>query len=118
AAGTAQEAYLKSFFPKAILVPQPTPEAARAALKTGKAEFLFDDGIGAALWLGSDAAAGCCAMRGGPYTESRFFGEGAGIAVRKGDATLRRALDFALARLTRKGVVADLYLKYFPIGFY
>ena len=118
AAGTAQEAYLKSLFPKAVLVPQPSPEAARAALKSGKAEFLFDDGIGAALWLGSDAAAGCCAMRGGPYTESLFFGEGAGIAVRKGDATLRRALEVALARLTRKGTIADLYLKYFPIGFY
>lgn len=118
AAGTAQEAYLKSFFPKAIPVAQPSPEAARAALKNKKADFLFDDGIGAALWLSSDAAAGCCAMRGGPYTESLFFGEGAGIAVRKGDETLRRALDVALARLTRKGAVADLYLKYFPIGFY
>ena len=39
----------------------------------------------------SDAATGCCDLRGGPYTESRFFGEGAGIAVRKGDTALRRA---------------------------
>lgn len=118
AAGTAQEAYLKAFFPKATLLPQPNPDVARAALKDGKADFLFDDGVGAAIWLGSDAAAGCCALKGGPYTESRFLGEGAGIAVRKGDTTLRRALDYALARLTRKGIYADLYLKYFPIGFY
>jgi polar amino acid transport system substrate-binding protein len=118
AAGTAQEAYLKAFFPKAVLLPQPNPDVARAALKDGKADFLFDDGVGAAIWLGSDAAAGCCAFKGGPYTESRFFGEGAGIAVRKGDTTLRRALDYALARLARKGIYADLYLKYFPIGFY
>ena len=70
------------------------------------------------LWLGGEAAAGCCTLRGGPYTESRYFGEGAGIAVRKGDTTLRRALDYALARLARNGIYADLYLKYFPIGFY
>lgn len=118
AAGTAQEAYLRAFFPKAVVNALPSPDVARAALKDGKADLLFDDGVGAALWLGSDAAAGCCALRGGAYTESRFFGEGAGIAVRKGDTTLRRALDYALARLSRKGVFADLYLKYFPVGFY
>lgn len=118
AAGTAQEAYLRAFFPGAAVVTSPTPDTARVALKDGKAEWLFDDGVGAALWLGSDAAAGCCAFKGGPYTESRFFGEGAGIAVRKGDAALRRALDYALARLSRNGTYADLYLRYFPIGFY
>lgn len=118
AAGTAQEAYLKAFFPKADLVTFPRPESARAALKDGTADLLFDDGVSAVLWLGSDAAAGCCTLRGGPYTESRFFGEGAGIAVRKGDTTLRRALDYALAQIARKGIYATLYLKYFPIGFY
>ncbi|MDX7953508.1 transporter substrate-binding domain-containing protein [Lichenihabitans sp. Uapishka_5] len=118
AAGTAHEAYLRAFFPQSIIVTLPSPEAARAALKSGQADLVFDDGVGAALWLGGPGAAGCCAFRGGPFTESRFFGEGAGIAVRKGDAPLRRALDDALARLARDGRYADLYLKYFPIGFY
>ena len=79
---------------------------------------MFDDGIEAALWLGGDEAAGCCAFRGGAFTESRFFGEGAGIALRPDDAALRRALDDALARITIDGTYGDLYLKWFPIGFY
>lgn len=116
--GTAQDAFLRAFFPGTKVAPYPTGATARAALKDGKADALFDDGIEAALWLGSDAAGGCCAFRGGPYTESHFFGEGAGIALRPADAELRQALDDALARVTAGGVYADLYLKWFPIGFY
>ena len=43
---------------------------------------------------------------------------GTGVAVRKGNAALRDALDFALSRLAARGVLADLYLKYFPVGPY
>jgi polar amino acid transport system substrate-binding protein len=39
-----------------------------------------------------------------------------GIAVKKGNEPLRRALDYALARLDRRGALGELYLKYFPIG--
>ena len=33
-------------------------------------------------------------------------------------STLRRALDYALARVAQKGVYSELYLKYFPLGPY
>ena len=71
-----------------------------------------------AVWLNGASSGDCCVFRGGPYTESRFFGEGVGIALRKEDVGLRRALDWALARLAARGVYAELYLKHFPIGFY
>ena len=71
----------------------------------------------AATWLGSTAGS-CCAFAGRPYLESRFFGEGMIIAVRKGDDAMRRVLDQALQRLSQNGRLGDLYLKYFPIGFY
>ena len=38
--------------------------------------------------------------------------------MKKDDAPLRQALDYALADLAAKGVYAELYLKYFPLGFY
>ena len=116
-AHSAHEAYLKTFFPAAVLK---TDQAAnlRAALKKGEVDALFGDGVTLSLWLNSADAQNCCAFRGGPYTESRFFGEGVGIAVKKGNATLRHALDYALARLAEKGIYADLYLKYFPVGLY
>ena len=117
-AGSAHQAYLKMFFPKAVAVPFDTVEAARAALKAGSVDAVFGDAVTWALWMNGADAAGCCAFAGGPFTEARFFGRGAGIAVRKGDVVLRQALDYALARVAAKGTYGDLYLKYFPLGLY
>ena len=115
-AGSTHEAYLKTFFPNTEIVPFETVEAARAALKTGRVNALFGDATSLAFWLNGAEADGCCVFKSGPYVDSRFFGEGVGVAVKKGADPLRRALDYALARLARKGVYSELYLKYFPIG--
>ena len=115
-AGSTHEAYLKTFFPNTEIVAYETPDAARTALKTGRVNALFGDAISLAFWLNGADANGCCVFKSGPYVDSRFFGEGVGIAVKKGADPLRRALDYALARLARKGRYSELYLKYFPIG--
>ena len=117
-AGTAHEAYLKTFFAGAMLRPYRNQPDLRAALQNGEVEAIFADGIGLALWLDGSQSASCCAFSGGPFTESRYFGNGVSIAVGKGRDNLREVLDFELDRLTRDGTFADLYLKYFPIGFY
>ena len=117
-AGTAHEAYLKTFFPKTLLRPYRNQPDLRAALDNGEVEAIFADGIGLSLWLNGTDAKGCCTFRGGPFTESRYFGNGVSIAVGKGKDSLREALDFELDKLTRDGTYADLYLKYFPISFY
>ena len=118
ARGTAHEAFLKAAFPKLRIVSLGTAAEVQAAVLSGAADLGFGDGIGLAQWLAGPEAHGCCAFVGGAFTESRYFGEGAGIAVRKGDDTLRTALDYGLARVAAKGTYADLYLKYFPIGIY
>jgi polar amino acid transport system substrate-binding protein len=115
---TAHEAYLETFFPKTVRKPYTTRAALYAALKKGEIDALFDDAITSSFWLAGTDAQNCCAFRGGPFTESRFFGEGVGIAVKKGNYTLRQALNYALVQLAQHGVYTDLYLKYFPIGFY
>lgn len=115
---SAHEAYLRTFFPRTQPRVYDTLASLRSALKRHEIEFAFADGIASAIWLSGTDSADCCAFRGGPFTESRFFGEGVGIALRKDNIALRRALDYALKRLSERGVYADLYLKYFPIGFY
>lgn len=114
--GTAHEAYLRAFFPAAALKAYPDLSLAQAALRRGEVEYLFGDGLGLALWLGGTEAAGCCGFVGGPYLESRYFGEGIGFVLRPEDAALRRALDDALFRLWQEGKYAELYLRFFPIG--
>ena len=115
-AGTAHEAYLKTLFTEAELRPYPDADAARFALKRGEADLLFGDGVSLAFWLNGTDSANCCAFRGGPYLESRFFGEGVGIAVRRGNDLLRQAMNWALFRLWEKGRFTDLWLRYFPVS--
>jgi polar amino acid transport system substrate-binding protein len=117
-AGTAHEAFLKALFTEAELHPYPNADAARFALKKGEVELLFGDGISLAFWLNGTDSAGCCEFRGGPYMESRFFGEGVGIAVKRGNDVLRQAFNWALFRLWEKGRFTDLWLRYFPISPY
>jgi polar amino acid transport system substrate-binding protein len=114
--GTAHEAYLKLLFTGAELRPYPDARAASEALRKGEADLLFGDGISLAFWINGTESGGCCAFRGGPFTESRFFGEGIGVAVRKGNDTLRRAINWALFRLWERGRYSDLMLRYFPVN--
>ncbi len=117
-AGTAHEAYLKAMFPAAVARPFMTADAARAALKGGQADFAFGDGQSLAFWLQSETAANCCAFAGGPYLDTHYFGEGYAIAVAKTSTTLKHALNAALQAIADKGVFAELYLRYFPVGFF
>ena len=117
-ARTAHEAYLRQFFPGLAIRSYQTLASLRSALKREEVDLVFGDGVSFAIWLNSTDASGCCAFRGGAFTEARFFGEGVGIAVRKDNQNLRRALDYGLKHLAERGVYADLYLKYFPISFY
>jgi polar amino acid transport system substrate-binding protein len=115
-AGTAHEAYLKALFTEAQVVPYPSDDAARFALKKGEVDLLFGDGISLAFWLNGTDSANCCVFRGGPFLESRYFGEGVGIAVKKGNDLLRQAFNWALFQLWEKGRFTDLWLRYFPIS--
>jgi polar amino acid transport system substrate-binding protein len=115
-AGTAHEAYLKALFTEAEVRPYRNSEAARDALRKGEVDLLFGDGVALAFWLNGTNSAGCCDFRGGPFVESRYFGEGIGIAVKRGNDTLRQAFNWALFRLWEKGRFTDLWLRYFAMS--
>ncbi|WP_243375661.1 transporter substrate-binding domain-containing protein [Microvirga solisilvae] len=116
--GSAHEAFAKAFMHGATLKPYPELTAAQAALKAGEVEYIFADGVSLALWIGGEDAGGCCAFAGGPYLESRFFGEGIGFIARSEDDNIRRALDYALQQLWKEGKYAELYLRFFPVSPY
>ena len=116
--GTAHEAYLKDFFADATIVGFENSSRAREALRQREIELLFGDGIGLTFWLNGTASDNCCEFRGGPYSDSRYFGEGVGIAVRRGNRKLRTILDYALERVRMSGRLEELYLRYFPLSFF
>jgi polar amino acid transport system substrate-binding protein len=115
-AGTAHEAFLKEMFTAAEVRSYANAESAREALRNNDVDLLFGDGISLAFWLNGSDSGVCCAFRGGPFMESRFFGEGVGIAVKRGNDLLRQALNWALFRQWEKGGFADLWLRYFPVS--
>jgi polar amino acid transport system substrate-binding protein len=115
---TAHEAFARSFMPGATIRTFPELTGAQAALKAGEVDYVFADGLNLALWIGGVEAADCCAFVGGPFLESRYFGEGIGFILRKEDEVLRRAFDHALQRLWDEGKYAELYLRFFPISPY
>lgn len=116
--GTAHEAFLRDQFFEAVVRPFPTAEAAREALKRGEIDLVFGDGVQLALWLNGTSSNGCCSFIGGPFTESRYFGEGMAVAVKRGNEALRQSLNYAFAQLWEEGVYTDLYLRWFPISVY
>lgn len=115
-AGSAHEAYLRSFFTDAELHTYPNDDALRAALRRSEVDYIFGDAISLAFWINGTDSEGCCSFAGGPFLESRYFGEGVGIAVRKGNDVLRQALNWALFRVWEKGAYADLWLRYFSVS--
>jgi polar amino acid transport system substrate-binding protein len=114
--GSSHEAYLKAMFTDAEIHPYPNDEALRMALRRGEVDFIFGDGISLSFWVNGTDSGDCCAFAGGPFVESRYFGEGIGIAVRKGNDLLRQALNWALFRVWEKGRYTDLWLRYFSVS--
>lgn len=116
--GSTHEAYLRAHFPTAVVVAEPNIASVLTSVQYGGVAAAFVDGVSAAFWLNGEASGNCCRFAGGAFTESRYFGEGAGIVVRRDSQHIQQALDWALQRLASDGTYATLYLKYFPVGIY
>ena len=116
--GTGHEAYLKLFFPGAAIATFDTADDAQKALKEGAIDLVFGDGIGLTFWINGITSDGCCEFRGGPYLDPKYFGEGVGIAVKKGNRQLVDILNYALEQVHASGRYEELFLRYFPMSFF
>lgn len=118
ARGTAHEAYLKSFFRDSPLVVFENADLAREAVAADKADYVFDDGISLAFWINGTLSRQCCEMKGGPFLEPRFFGDGLAIALPKGDPELKALVNEALRKVRTSGRFEELVQRYFPVRIY
>ncbi|MCQ0989959.1 transporter substrate-binding domain-containing protein [Jiella marina] len=114
--GSAHAAMFSAFFPDAKVQTYSDRLEALAAMRQGKVDAYFGDGVSLSFWLESDAAERCCTFVGGPFLSDRFLGEGLSIAVAPGDGELARAIDYAIAQLVSKGRMSEMMLRYFPIS--
>lgn len=87
-------------------------------LREGRLDAVFGDGMKLASWLADEDSQDCCTFVGGPYIRPKYLGHGMSIAVPKESSALVEALDYALQQIEKDGTFAELYLRYFPVGFY
>ncbi|MCR6500868.1 transporter substrate-binding domain-containing protein [Shinella sp. CPCC 101442] len=116
--GSAHEAILKAFFPGLRAEVFADRAALLTALRDGKLDAVFSDGMQLAFWTNGTESAGCCRLFDGPYLSEPFLGEGLTIMLRKQDSALATAIDHALLALSRNGRLQEIYLRYFPVNLY
>ncbi|WP_224701066.1 transporter substrate-binding domain-containing protein [Devosia aquimaris] len=114
--GTAHAAFMARYLPDVTLAPYDTELDALAAVETNQADAFFGDAMRASFWLNEHLD--CCSFAGDAYFRPRQFGEGLSVAVPAGSEAMRHVIDWALVRLKDNGVLDELYLRWFPVGFY
>jgi polar amino acid transport system substrate-binding protein len=114
--GSAHATFVTRYLPEAKLSEFDTEIAALDAVRDKQADGFFGDAMRASFWLNANAE--CCAFAGQPYFRPDLFGDGLSVAVGAGHDTVRLAIDYSLVRLKKSGVLDELYLRWFPIGFY
>jgi len=116
-AGTMHERFIQTNFPNAVVFAFPEQNDARKALKGRQIDAVFDDAMSLSFWLNGQASENCCKYLDEAYLNTEYFGDGLALAVKDGETDLVIALNSALARMARDGLLSSLYLKYFPISF-
>lgn len=87
-------------------------------MKSGRIDATLVDVVAADEGFLKTPAGQGFAFVGPSYTDPAFFGDGAGIAVRKGDNALRQRLDAAIAAIRADGTYKRIMDKYFAYDIY
>jgi polar amino acid transport system substrate-binding protein len=114
--GSSHEEFIKRYLPAAKLAEFDTEPDALAAVRDKKADAFFGDAMRTSFWFNDNPD--CCAFAGEAYFRPDLFGDGLSVAVAAGHDTVRQAIDYGLVRLKKSGVLDELYLRWFPVGFY
>jgi len=114
--GSAHAEFVARYLPDVTVQSFVTEIQALEAVRDGDVDAYFGDAMRAAFWLNDNLS--CCGFAGDPYFRPDLFGEGFTIAVPAGNDAVRHAIDWALVRLKENGALDELYLRWFPVGFY
>ncbi|MEQ6289354.1 ABC transporter substrate-binding protein [Vogesella sp. GCM10023246] len=117
---STQEKFAKDFWGKngATVVSYGKAPEGFLDLKSGRIDGMFVDSVvGETDFLKSAQGKGF-AFVGADYSDSKYFGYGAGIAVKKGNKTLQDRLNQAIAQIRKDGSYKKVQDKYFNFNVY
>ena len=95
----------------------PTADEYKLDIASGRIDAVIDDVIVLSEWLATDAGA-CCKLLGTLTPDPVINGEGAGIAIRKGETELRDMFNAAIAAIRASGKYKEINDKYFDVDVY
>ncbi len=109
--------YAEAHFTKSELKLYPTTDESKLDLANGRVDAIVEDVVTLKDWLKSGDGA-CCKLLSTLPLDPVISGEGAGIAVRKGDDALREKFNTALAAIRANGKYKEINDKYFDFNVY
>lgn len=115
---TTHSTYLEDKYKDSSIKLYGTQDEANADLASGRLDAILADKVVLLEWLEKSDAGKCCKFIGGDLRDSKYFGDGAGIAVRKADTDLRDMFNKAIAEIRADGTYQKINDKYFPFNVY
>jgi lysine-arginine-ornithine-binding protein len=115
---TIHEDFARAKWPQAEVVTYATQDEAYADLVSGRLDLNMANGVAMLEgFLKTDAGQGF-GFVGPDYTDPAFHGEGAGIAIRKGEPELVEAFNKAIDQIRADGTYKAINDKYFDFDIY
>lgn len=116
---TIHENFLKDKYGKIVEVRSyATQDEANLDMVAGRIDLLLADSVVLSEGFLKTADGKAFEFVGPDFTDKKWFGDGAGIAVRKGDKELREAINKAIAQIRADGTYKKINDKYFPFSIY
>jgi polar amino acid transport system substrate-binding protein len=114
---TTHSNYAEAHMKKSELKLYPTSEEYKLDIANGRIDGVIDDIVVLSEWL-KTADGACCKLLGALPIDPVINGEGAGIAVRKGDDALREKFNAAIDAIRKSGKYKEINDKYFGFDVY
>jgi polar amino acid transport system substrate-binding protein len=116
---SSQGAWLEDLYgEKSELVWYNTVDEAYLDLASGRLDATISFQIPLQEWIDKSEQGKCCRLAGEPIYDEKYFGEGHGIAVRKGEEDLRERFNKAILALYEKGAYQKINAKYFTFDLF
>ena len=116
---TVAENFLRDNFGKIVKVKAyATQDGANLDFVSGRLDLLVADSVVLMEGLLNTDSGKNAEFVGPDYTDSKWFGDGIGIAVRKGDSELLAMLNKAIAQIRADGTYQKINAKYFDFDLY
>jgi polar amino acid transport system substrate-binding protein len=112
---TVHARWLEAYYGGSYIVPFATLPAAGKALKAGEVDAVLGDNLAVIYWLSGEAAAKCCRLLGGAFSDFDYFSRNLAFLVSPAKPELGAAFDYGLDQAQSSGATAKIIRAYVPL---